>query len=440
MSKSKNENVQDLSDEINYDFIDKPRFSCGFAGAFTTLTAIPGYVPIIHGGPGCGVSAQMGQTFLGGFRGSADFGGVNSPSTNTYENEIVFGGEDRLEEEIRTTFELIDGKQYVVLTVCTAELVGDDVAGVLRKFQDDIPISHASTAGFKGSGYIGYEILLDSFVDQIVEEGKKNEKLVNILGIVPSQDAFWEGNLTEIERILNLAGLEVNTLFNGKDIKDLSKASLNIVLSPWVGVDIAKKLEDKFNTPYIINPLPIGIGKTSEFLKKVGNLLNVDVDDVIEEEEKVAYHYIEKVGDLVADFDMQLKFATVTDANYTIGVNNFFTNEIGWIPSLAIVTDNVDSRYHEYIEKQLDFGEVISPKAIFNTDAYEIWNALKTERFDVLFGSSIDNDFVNELHIPNVSIAFPITDKPILSKGFSGYKGTISLLEDAFSTIVSALF
>lgn len=37
------------------NIIESPRFSCALGGALSTVTAIEGYVPIIHAGPGCGV-------------------------------------------------------------------------------------------------------------------------------------------------------------------------------------------------------------------------------------------------------------------------------------------------------------------------------------------------------------------------------------------------
>jgi nitrogenase molybdenum-iron protein beta chain len=60
------------------------------------------------------------------------------------------------------------------------------VSSILREFKDKSVI-YAQTAGFKGSSYIGYEILLDTFIDQLVEEKPGKENLVNIFGIVPSQ-------------------------------------------------------------------------------------------------------------------------------------------------------------------------------------------------------------------------------------------------------------
>lgn len=316
---------------MNEEIIESPRFSCALGGALSTITAIKDTVPIIHAGPGCGVQVFYGQSFTAGFRGSGWIGGVSVPSTNTYEKEVVFGGESRLKEQIENTIELIDGDRYVVLTGCTSELIGDDVSGILREFEDK-SIIYAETAGFRGSSYIGYEILLDAFIDQIVKEKPKEEKLVNIFGIIPSQDVFWEGNLAEIERILNLVGLEVNTIFNDKKIEDLSAAALNIVVSPWSGVKIAQKLKEKFETPYIINPLPIGVTETNLFLENVGKALGIDVSEVTAKEEERTYKSIDKVADFIVDFDVQLRFATISDSNYAIALNKFLVNELGWNP------------------------------------------------------------------------------------------------------------
>jgi len=325
-----------------------------------------------------------------------------------------------------------------VLTACTSELIGDDVKGILREFENN-PIIYAETAGFRGSSYDGYEILLNAFIDQVVEEKPKEEKLVNLIGIVPSQDVFWEGNLAEIERILKSIGLEVNTLFNEKKIEDLSAASLNIVLSPWVGVKTAQKLEEKFGTPYIINPLPIGVDETNDFIENVGKALGIDVSEVIAKEESKTYKSIEKVADFIIDFDVQVKFATITDSNYAIALNKFLINEFGWIPSIALVSDDVPEDYRNVIEKELKFENALSPEVVFESDSYKIWEALERESPEFIFGSSLDKDFAAKIGAARLSIAFPITDRVVLDRGYAGYKGAINLLEDALSGIVAPL-
>ncbi len=421
------------------DIIEKPRFSCALGGALSTINAISGHVPIIHGGPGCGVQVFYGQSFTSGFRGSGYTGGVAVPSTNTYEKEVVFGGEPRLQEQIEKTIELVDGDRYVVITGCTSELIGDDVKGILREFEEKTPIIYAETAGFRGSSYAGYEIILDALIDQVVKKQRKRKTLVNLIGIVPSQDVFWKGNLAEIERILNSIGLEVNTLFNGKKIEDLSKASLTIVLSPWVGVTAAQKLEEEYGVPYIINPLPIGVDETNAFLEKVGEELEIDVSEVIAIEEAKTYKGIDRIADFIIDFDVQPKFATVTDSNYAIALNKFLVNEFGWIPSLALISDDVPEDHRDLIEKELIFADTISPEVVFEPDSFKIWDKLEDEGVEFIFGSSLDKDFASKIGAHRLSIAFPITDRIVIDRGYAGYRGAIQLIEDALSDIAAPL-
>ena len=421
---------------MNEEIIESPRFSCALGGALSTITAIKDTVPIIHAGPGCGVQVFYGQSFTAGFRGSGWIGGVSVPSTNTYEKEVVFGGESRLKEQIENTIELIDGDRYVVLTGCTSELIGDDVSGILREFKDK-SIIYAETAGFRGSSYIGYEILLDAFIDQIVNEKPKEENLVNIFGIIPSQDVFWEGNLAEIERILNLVGLEVNTIFNDKKIEDLSAAALNIVVSPWSGVKIAQKLKEKFETPYIINPLPIGVTETNLFLENVGKALGIDVSEVTAKEEERTYKSIDKVADFIVDFDVQLRFATISDSNYAIALNKFLVNELGWIPSLALISDDVPEDYRGYVKKELNFKKTLSPEVIFSSDSGKLWDALEKEAPNFIFGSSLDKNLAEKIGAGRLSVSFPITDRIVIDKGYAGYRGAISLIEDTLSEIAA---
>lgn len=419
--------------------IETPRYSCALGGALSTVTAIERTVPIIHAGPGCGVQLYYGQNFVGGFRGSGWIGGVSVPSTNAYEKEVVFGGEPRLKEQIENTIDLIDGDRYVVLTGCTSELIGDDVNGVLSEFKENIPIVYAETAGFRGSSYVGYEILLNSFINQLVKESPKKDNLVNILGIVPSQDVFWEGNLAEIERVLNSIGLEVNTLFNEKRIEDLSAAALNIVLSPGVGIQAAENLKKQFGIPYIVNPLPIGVTETNSFLEKVGAVLGIDVSKITSKEEKQTYKSIEKVADFVVDFDMQLRFATITDSNYAIALNKFLVNDFGWIPSLAVISDDISGIYREYIINELKGINSITPDIVFESDSGKIWDAVEKEAPNYIFGSSLDKDLAGKIGATNLSISFPITDRVVLDRCYAGYKGALSLIEDTLSEIVAPL-
>jgi len=137
---------------------ENPRYSCALGGAMTTVSSLYRVIPILHGGPGCGMMLYNGQNFVGGYCGHGYVSGAAVPSTNTYEKEIVFGAEDRLRQVLTTTREVMDGDLYFVITGCTADIIGDDVAAIVSEFREiGAPVAYASTAGFKGTNYQGYE-------------------------------------------------------------------------------------------------------------------------------------------------------------------------------------------------------------------------------------------------------------------------------------------
>ena len=81
---------------------------------------------------------------------------------------------------------------------CTAGLIGDDVRSIVGEFQgSDKPVIFSETSGFKDNTYRGYDLALRSLVDQLVIPAeKKTRNLVNIFGVVPSQDAFSQATST----------------------------------------------------------------------------------------------------------------------------------------------------------------------------------------------------------------------------------------------------
>src|SRR5690606_7796254 len=154
-------------------FLESPRTACALAGALSTISCLPGVIPIIHTTPGCGGNLANSVAFGSGYRGGASCSGAQAPSSGVTETEIVFGGTDRLHEQIRNTLELIDGKLYIVATGCMTEMIGDDAESVANEFLDEgHPVIAVSTPSFKGDSYHGYEIVLDSVFNRYLPKSE----------------------------------------------------------------------------------------------------------------------------------------------------------------------------------------------------------------------------------------------------------------------------
>jgi nitrogenase molybdenum-iron protein beta chain len=297
--------------------------------------------------------------------------------------------------------------------------------------------------GFLGESYRGYEIAFKTFLDHLVKPLPRQSNIVNLFGIMPYHDPFWEGNLEELTRILTKLGLEVNTFFTRHEgvesIRNSSAAALNIIISPWLLKSASEEYWERFYIPTLRWPgLPIGATDTSKFLRAVGRTLYIDpktIDKVISEEEDYVYSYLETaIGAL-----SWKRFAVVGDANTVVGVTRFLANDYSFSPILAVVTDPVfRPEDKERIVKQLtNLEHAKPPRVVFETDDWKIRQELDkdAERITLLVGSTYEREFAMEKDIQCAAVAYPITDRLIFNRTYAGYRGCLTLVEDLYDNL-----
>ncbi|MDR2623024.1 MAG: nitrogenase [Methanobrevibacter sp.] len=439
-----------LSGDLSKNSLEAPRFSCSLAGAYGTTLGICGGVPILHSGAGCGIGQLFGTLYAGGQGAGGNEGGTSTPCSCLVEEHVVFGGENKLRDLIQSTIEIFNGDLFVVISGCVPSLIGDDVDNIVGEFRNKASIVHVNAPGFKGHSHEGYELFFEAIIDQLLTEKPVQKKLVNIFGIIPYNHVFWKGELSTVKKLLASIGIEANIIFteeNGiRNIDSIPSAEYNILLSTWNGHRIVKKLEEKFKTPFITFPnVPIGAKQTAQFLRTVGDKLEVDselIERFIKKEESWVYRYMEYPGDAIILVRPNSYFAVVSDTNTAIGITKFLTNELGYLPDIIEITDNPPEEYHELIRKEIldNIDTVVKPEIIFETDTYKIRQNLEGRAFQFLFSSSIEaptamEDF-SALHI---SVSFPVYNRSVLVHNYAGYDGGLSLIEDLVSTFVGPL-
>ncbi len=434
--------------------IQQIRYVCSIA-AMHSASAIPGVIPIVHCGPGCADKQFMNLAFYNGFQGGGYGGGAVVPSTNATEREVIFGGAERLRELIESSLTILDADLFVVLTGCISDLVGDDVGSVVNEFQErGVPIVYAETGGFKGNNFTGHELVTKAIIEQYTEARTypRQERLVNVWSLLPYHNTFWKGDLCEIKRILEGIGLKVNILF-GPDCagisewKSISSAQFNLVLSPWLGLDTAMYLEEKYGQPYLHIPvIPIGAKETGAFLRRVAHFAHLDPSEAeafISSEEASYYHYLESFSDFYAEYwwGLPAKFAVIGDSAYNIALTRFLVNQLGLIPGKQIITENPPEQYREAIkELYLSIAEDVSSDVEFEEDSYIIHEKLKNTDFGhkppIIFGTTWERDLSKQLKGILVEVGFPSSYEVVLSRSYVGYRGALTLLEKIYTTAV----
>ncbi|MBM7865607.1 hydrogenase [Heliobacterium gestii] len=431
--------------------IEQPRFSCAL-GAQQTVVAIKRAVPIVHAGPGCSVkiASLIGQ-------GEGYAGGSTIPCTNASEQEIVFGGENRLRQVIEGAFQVIDADLFVVLTGCTSDIVGDDVGQVTREFQAlGKPIVFAETGGFKSNNYVSHERVVRAIIEQYVERHAeprqgKIKNMVNLFATIPYQDPFWNGNLIELKRILEGIGLQVNTLFgvDSAGIKEwltIPHAEFNILISAWPGVDLVKSLQERYGTPYYHFPyLPIGGVETSRFLRGLVDFAQLDRDRAeafIKKEEEKFYSYIERTADFLLEFRYGLprRFYTILDATYATGFAKFLLNELGILPAKQYIIDDTPVEHQERIREQFrHISELRSAEVVFSIDGgliQEEIGAEKPQHRSLILGSGWERDLAREIQADLLPVGPPLTYRLVLHCGYAGYNGGLRAIEDIYDRVL----
>ncbi|MDR1910214.1 MAG: hypothetical protein LBQ35_09935 [Spirochaetaceae bacterium] len=448
---------------IEHSYIERPRYFCSFGGALSTLEALPETIPILHAAGGCAGSIAWGQNGGSGLQVGGYCGGLAVPSSNVGEREVIFGGSGRLATEIRNTLDIMEGRLYVIITSCVTEMIGDDVQAVVQEVRGDnkypeAGLVFARTGGFKGNSYYGYDIVMSAIAQQFVAKPAEIKKgRVNVFGIVPYMDSFWRGNLEGVRGALELLGLEVNTFFTEADsldaLRDSGSAELNIVVSDLYGLETAETYKEIFGTPYISSSLPIGASASAKLLRETAAALKleVDVEAIIEHENRKFYRYLEPLTDLYFDADLQRYAVVIADVNYAVGVTRFLYDDLGWLPVLTQFTEILSDAQQLALTEKLAGPGGQRPLAVFDTNAseagrylLELYPKRETDLYvdsltpAFVVGSSLERDLALKIGAPHLSVSFPVANRAVLNRGYTGFAGGLTLAEDLLSAAVAA--
>ncbi|MDR1874005.1 MAG: hypothetical protein LBQ90_03185 [Synergistaceae bacterium] len=427
--------------------LDQVRYKCAL-GAMQTVQSIDRVLPILHAGPGCSDKLSTGNGNSGYFAPRI------FPCTNLSEKEIVFGGEGRLRETIENALQVIDADLYVVLTGCSSEIIGDDSAEVVNSFRlQGKPVIHASTAGFKGNNYLGYEWVLQSIFEQYLDDGKEYETekgLVNVFASLPLHDPFWYGNLEALENLLADVGLTANIIFGyDRGLKNIGKipcAEFSLVVNPWLGLESARLLEQKFGIPCLHYPnLPVGAFETGKFLLALSEFAGLDVEKtkkLIAERERKYYYYIERFADIFLENRiMSKRFTVVADTQYTLALTRFLVNDMGLFPQRQYAMEDVPARHQATIREYFrDMNYGIEAEISFETDGHAVHDEIRKADYmgyPLLIGSSWEKKVAEETAAHFLPISWPLNERLIINSSYVGYEGALKFLEDIYSVVLT---
>ncbi|MCK7489138.1 MAG: hypothetical protein MZU79_02000 [Anaerotruncus sp.] len=87
-----------------------------------------------------------------------------------------------------------------------------------------------------------------------------------------SKKGKYPDDAAELIRYIEKLGLNIHRVLisgNHEYIKTAPQASVNIISCPTWGLPLAKKMLEKFNTPYVNQAIPIGIEATANWINEL---------------------------------------------------------------------------------------------------------------------------------------------------------------------------
>ena len=205
-----------------------PVWPCALTGAVTALSGFSGIAVVIHGSSGC---YFYPATLLHN----------DLHSTFLVEQEVIFGSSERLVELVKDLSRTY--KKVAVVNSCVPSILGEDIRDILSEYN----IIFVDSPGFTGDFESGY---LGAVKDLPVCMGQGADR-VNIEGI-NLIDPFARGNQREAERLLQLMGVSVGTIFCHDSYESLnSTADFCVTVNPDLSTGYGHELGSLLGLPAI---------------------------------------------------------------------------------------------------------------------------------------------------------------------------------------------
>ncbi|MDR3115732.1 MAG: nitrogenase iron-molybdenum cofactor biosynthesis protein NifE [Treponema sp.] len=246
--------------------------ACVYCGARVVLNPITDAFHIVHGPIGC-------ASYTWDIRGSLSSGSElyrQSFSTDLREEDIVFGGTEKLTRAIDEAAEQYHPRLIFIYATCIVGVIGDDVEAVCRAAEKRhaIRVIPVKSPGFSGNKSFGYRMACNAIMELIrphaLPVGNAGRG-VNILG-----DFNLAGEIWIIANYLKALGIPVvSTVTGDASYETLIRApgaKLNLVQCAGSMTYLARRMEEEMGIPYIKVSF-FGIGDTSSSLLRIAEAL-----------------------------------------------------------------------------------------------------------------------------------------------------------------------
>lgn len=237
---------------------DKPKpgatsGGCAFEGAQIALFPFADVVHLVHSPATCiGASWETRQT-LTSHHGENNT--VTGFTTDVNTNDVIFGGDKKLEEAIDYIVEHKNPKGIFVYETCVTAMIGDDMDNTCTRMQTKhgIPVVVIHSPGFVGGKNLGSRLGGESVLHQLI--GTREPQQIHPFGINLIGEYNVTGDMWQYTPILEKIGIKVVSTLAGdgriENIQMAHTAKLNVIVCAKSLISLTRKMQEKYEIPYI---------------------------------------------------------------------------------------------------------------------------------------------------------------------------------------------
>jgi len=272
------------------------------------------------------------------------FGQPRLPATCLDGYDYVYGSADKLEQILPAAAK--GHRLAAVVNSPGAALIGDDLKRLAKKALAGLPCVVLESTGFSGYFAEGFQNALLKVLDCIaLERRRKIPGSVNLVGI-SIYHKYFAGSIKEMKRLLEMCGIEVTAVLCAgdrlRDLQNLPEASLNVVLYPEYGLELARRLYERYDTPYLASEEgpPIGFQATEHFLRKVAGSLGADPSPALQALDRAraaCFQHLSRFHSLTG-LPGGNAFSVKADPSTAYALTNWLSSYLGMIPAAVETT------------------------------------------------------------------------------------------------------
>nr|WP_314460387.1 nitrogenase component 1 [uncultured Clostridium sp.] len=279
---------------------------CQQINSMAALMSLEDSVFIAHSPQGCvGCTSMAVDQYRVGqaHRGVKNIKNPRIIVSNLDQNNVIFGGEDKLKKAVNDAVERYHPKLIFVFASCASGIIGDDIDAILKKLQEEtqallIPI-HCE--GFKSkicaSGFDAAFLSINQYLLK-KKDLEKKKGLINLFAPV----SISYSDQKEMERMLSLLGLHVNYIpfySSLEKIREIPAAEASTSICKVFADEFMKTLYEDYKIPYSHTVMPIGVRNTDIWFRGIAGIVGKEkeAEEIIQREHERILPLVESIKD-----------------------------------------------------------------------------------------------------------------------------------------------